>query len=59
MSTFDKVMHVVGIVAGVIVTVGVSGGVAMPAWLIVAAGAIAPIASGVAASPLVKKPPPQ
>lgn len=58
MTTFDKVLHLVGLAAGGIVAIGATGGAAIPAWLMVVAGVLAPIASGVAAKPafLTKKP---
>ena len=55
MSTFDKILHTVGLLAGGIVAVGASGGVALPAWLMVVAGIVAPVASGAAAAPAFMK----
>ena len=50
MSTFDKVLHVVGLAAGGIAAVAATGGIALPGWLIAVAAVIAPIASGSAST---------
>ena len=59
MTTFDKVLHIVGLTAGGLVAVAATGGVALPGWLIAVAGIIAPIASGTAAAPAFLKKAPE
>ena len=53
MSTFDKVTHMVGMGATGILLAGLSGGLAVPTWLLITAAAVQ-FATGATSSPLVK-----
>lgn len=54
MTTFDKVKHMLGAAATGVLVVGASGGVAIPAWLMITA-AITSFATGATSSPIVGK----
>lgn len=51
MTTFDKVKHMVGAAATGVLITGLSGGIAVPAWLMIAAAAIQ-FATGSTSAPL-------
>lgn len=53
MTTFDKVTHALGAAATGILITGLSGGIAVPGWLLITAAAVQ-FATGATTSPLVK-----
>ena len=54
MTTFDKVAHALGAAATGILAAGLSGGVAVPAWLMLTAVGVQ-FATGAATSPMVRR----
>ena len=53
MTTFDKITHLVGAAATGILITGLSGGIAVPGWLMITAAALQ-FATGATTSPMVK-----
>lgn len=56
MNKLDKGLHFIGLIAGGLVAVAASGGLALPAWLVAVSGVVA-YAAGATAAPLMKKAP--
>jgi len=55
MTNFDRILHLVGAAASGVVVLGASGGVAIPAWLMITAAAVS-FATGTVSNPAVKQP---
>jgi len=55
MTNFDRILHLVGAVASGVVITGLSGGIAVPTWLMITAASVA-FATGSASNPMVKLP---
>lgn len=54
MSTFDKIAHALGAAATGILAAGLSGGVAVPAWLMLTAVGVQ-FATGASTAPMMRR----
>lgn len=56
MTTFDRVLNMVGVAASGILIAGLSGGISVPAWLLIACAGVQ-AATGATAAPMLRKAP--
>ena len=56
MTTFDKLMNMAGLAASGILITGLSGGISVPAWLLITCAGIQ-FATGATAVPMLRKGP--